>query len=336
MRDITLFGTVGPACGDAETLRALVREGMRAVRLNLSHAGIERCGPWLSAIARVREETGYPALLVDIEGGELRVGALAEPLTLRPGARVRLSAPECARVGEIPAPRELIRALLPGMRVRMDDGTLLLRAISGDSEGALLEVELGGVLHGRKSISAPEARFDLPAVTREDREQLRLAAQHGASMVMLPFVRRASDVLTLREALSRCGMPDAHIYAKLESPEGLDALGEWLPHCDHLVIARGDLGANMPLHELPVAQKRAARACRDIGKPFMVVTQLLHSMMRAPTPTRAEVSDIANAVWDGAGSLMLTGETAVGEYPVPAMRALRQTAEAALRYEETQ
>ncbi len=323
------YGTLGPSCQDAETLSALFREGMTGIRLNLSHVGLDRCAEWLDHLRQAAQEaTAHPQLLIDLQGPELRIGLLDEPVRLQEGGITQLGG------GGIPVPEILLRALSPGAELLLDDGMLLLRTERCTGEMAFCTILRGGVLRSRKSIAAPGLRLHPPTLTDSDYQNLKLAKQCGVTGVMLPFVRDAEDLLTLRQALSAVGAPEIQIFAKLENCTGLICLPELLPHADQIVIARGDLGNHMPLWELPAAQKDAAAACRRAGRPFMVVTQLLYSMHQAAVPTRAEVSDIFNAVLDGASALMLTGETAVGAYPVEAMRYLVKTAGQALAYLE--
>lgn len=320
------YGTLGPACCDESTLAKLFRAGMTGVRLNLSHGGLADCGQWLGALDSAAKQAGAaPRLLIDLQGPELRIGDL-EPVELVQGAPVRLGA------GGIPTPALLFPALLPGGTLLLDDGAILLRVVTPGPDYADCRVERAGILRPRKSIAAPGTALHPPTLTGSDLENLSLASKCGVTGVMLPFVREPEDLLCLRAALERAGAPRITILAKLENRAGVDMLPALLPHADEIVIARGDLGNDVPLWELPALQKRAAAICRTAGKPFMVVTQLLHSMHRSAVPTRAEVSDIFNAVLDGASSLMLTGETAVGAYPVEAMDYLRRTAEEALRY----
>ena len=208
----------------------------------------------------------------------------------------------------------------------MDDGKLLLQVTDTTPDALRCIVLRGGVLQSRKSAAAPGLTVEMPTLTEEDLQNLRIAADCGVTGVMLPFVRGKQDILTLRQALEDAGAAHIRIFAKIENLAGVQALPEFLPLVDEVVIARGDLGNAMPLWELPRCQKQLSAACRAAGVPFMVVTQMLDSMCTRAVPTRAEVSDIYNAVLDGASSLMLTGETAAGQYPVQAMDYLVRTA----------
>ena len=234
------------------------------------------------------------------------------------------------RSGGVPCPEALLRAVGPGQELLLDDGRLLVRVETADAAGLDCTVLRGGVLQSRKSVAAPGAEIRCPTLTAEDRENLRAARRCGVTGVMLPFVRGAEDLRTLRQALAEVGAPEIRVLAKIENLEGVRALPEFLHLADEIVIARGDLGNAMPLWELPACQKQLTQVCRSAGVPFMVVTQLLDSMQHSAVPTRAEVSDVYNAVLDGAASLMLTGETAAGQWPIQAMEYLVRTARTAL------
>ena len=214
----------------------------------------------------------------------------------------------------------------------VDDGKLLLRVTEQTESGAVAEVLRGGVLRGRKSLALPGADLDPPTMTASDVENIRVAASCGVTGVMQPFVRSRRDLETVRRALDENGGANIRLFAKIENQMGLERLPEFLETADEIVIARGDLGNAMPLWELPAAQKRIEAQCRKAGKPFMVVTQMLASMEQNPVPTRAEVSDIFNAVADGAAAVMVTGETAVGKWPVEVIRYLSNTVQAAERF----
>jgi len=238
----------------------------------------------------------------------------------------------------IPLPAAAAPFLKPGQQLLLDDGRLLLEVLPerdtagiGPKKSTPARVLRGGLLKSRKSAALPGCRIVLPALTAEDLANLSDAASCGVTAVMQPFVRSRHDLLEVRRALADAGVPHIRLMAKIESLEGADMLDELLPEADEIVIARGDLGNAVPLWELPRLQKQIAAACRAAGKPFMVVTQMLSSMEHAAVPTRAEVSDIYNAVLDGASSVMVTGETATGDYPVEVIRYLTRTAETAFR-----
>ncbi|WP_325199468.1 pyruvate kinase [Oscillibacter sp.] len=316
---VQIYGTLGPACSDTETLESLFQAGMTGVRLNLSHVGLDRAAEQIERLHAAARRCGVsPQLLIDLQGPELRVGALSAPLELTDGTSVRLGE-------DIPLPAAVLPHLLPGQEVLLDDGKLLLRVAEPLSGGALAQVERGGTLRSRKSAALPGVDVHLPAMTDSDRENLRLARDYGVTGVMQPFVRGREDLEAVRDTLDAAGGRDIRLFAKIENLEGVEKLSELIPAADEIVIARGDLGNAGPLWKLPALQKRIAAVCREAGRPFMVVTQMLASMERNPVPTRAEVSDIFNAVLDGASSVMVTGETAVGEHPVEVMEYLSST-----------
>ena len=323
---LQIYGTLGPSCSDTETLTRLFAAGMTGVRLNLSHVGLPGAVEQIEHLHAAARRCGVaPQLLIDMQGPELRTGVLPSPLTLETGSRVRL--------GEtVPLPAQVLPHLTPGQEVLLDDGKLLLRVLEPFPGGAVAQVERGGVLRSRKSAALPGADVRLPAMTGSDRENLRAARDYGVTGVMQPFVRGREDLEAVREALDAAGGQNIRLFAKIENLEGVEKLSELIPAADEIVIARGDLGNSGPLWKIPALQKRIAAACREAGRPFMVVTQMLASMEQNPVPTRAEVSDIFNAVLDGAASVMLTGETAVGKYPVEAMRYLVHTVREAEAY----
>ena len=327
---VQIYGTLGPACSDTGTLARLFEAGMTGVRLNLSHVGLPGAAEQIERLHDAARQCGVTAqLLIDMQGPELRVGVLPAPLELKDGAFVRLGR-------DIPLPPAVLPRLLPGQEVLLDDGKLLLRVAEALPDGALAQVERGGVLQSRKSAALPGVNIHLPAITDSDRENFRAAKDCTVTGVMQPFVRGREDLEAVREALDAAGGQGIRLFAKIENLEGVDKLAELLPAADEIVIARGDLGNSGPLWKLPALQKHIAAACREAGRPFMVVTQMLASMEQNPVPTRAEVSDIFNAVLDGAASVMVTGETAVGNYPVEAMRYLSNTVREAEAYLEGQ
>lgn len=322
MKKVTVYGTLGPSCQDPEILKQMFREGMDGIRLNLSHTTLPEAAGLIEVFHIAANACGVrPELLVDMQGPELRIGALREPMFLPAGEAIPMDA--------LPFPREVQAALeasAPGQEILLDDGKLLLRKTESAPGGAAkLLVIRGGKLESRKSVALPGCTIPSPAMTEQDRAQLRNAKAYGVTAVMQPFVRSREDLLEVRQAMEQAGCGELRLLAKVENRAGMERLPELIPCCDEIVIARGDLGNSMELWELPAAQKQIARACREAGRDFMVVTQMLDSMTHRPVPTRAEVCDVFNAVLDGASSVMVTGETAAGEYPALAIRYLVQT-----------
>ena len=320
---IRIYGTLGPACDDPMILEEMLNLGMTGLRLNLSHVSLREAAGELRQLREAEARCGKKAeLLIDMQGPELRIGKLPSPLLLRAGETVDLDA--------LPFPETVRAAIEPGQELLLDDGKLLLTALRGGKA----HVNRGGVLQSRKSVALPGKTIRLPALTEEDRRNIAVAKEAGVSALMQPFVRSREDLEAVRAALNEAGCSHIRLLAKVESREGMEQLPELLGACDEIVIARGDLGNAMPLWELPAAQKRIAAACRAAGRDFMVVTQMLASMEQNPVPTRAEVSDIFNAVLDGAASVMVTGETAAGKWPVETIRYLTETVRQAEVYKK--
>lgn len=302
------YATLGPACCEPSMLRALLRRGITGFRLNLSHTPLAARRDWIAALHDAERQTGLSAsLMIDLRGPEVRIGALPAPLPLAEGDTVTLGA-------DIPVEADVLDALRPGMTVLLDDGAMALTVV----DGGVCRVTRGGVLTGHKSLTLEGADLRRPALCEADLADLAQAAALGVDAVMQPFVRSADDLRAVRRAMAERGLAGAELFAKVENRTGLDSLPDWMDLCGVVTIARGDLGSSLPLEHLPAAQKHIAALCRSRRKPFLVVTQLLHSMLDHPTPTRAEVLDIYNAVLDGADCLMLTGETAQGRYPLEA------------------
>ena len=300
------YATLGPSCCDTAALSALLRRGVTGFRLNLSHTPLAARTDWIAALHEAERKTGLRAqLMIDLRGPEVRIGDMPAPLPLAEGAAVTLGA-------DIPVDGDVLDALRPGMTVLLDDGAMALTVV----DGGVCRVTRGGTLTGHKSLTLEGVDLRRPALCEADLADLSQAAALGVNAVMQPFVRSAGDLRVVRQTMAENGLADAELFAKVENQPGLDALPDWLALCDVVTIARGDLGSSLPLERLPAAQKHIAALCRSRGKPFLVVTQLLHSMIDHPSPTRAEVLDIYNAVLDGADCLMLTGETAQGRYPL--------------------
>lgn len=322
------YGSLGPACADGETLKRLFDEGMTGARLNLSHTTLEDSAGLLETFWRAAEASGVRArLIIDLQGPEVRVGKLAAPVRLEEGAEAVLG------TGGIGVPQAVVDTAEPGDAISLDDSALALTVTAKRADALICRVERGGVLHSRKSLAIPGRTVVLPVLTAEDGQNLDHAAEYGVTDVLQSFVSSRDDVDALRGALDTRRLA-VRIMAKIERPEGVRNLDGIMEAADEICIARGDLGNAMPLWELPRLQKLIARRSREAGKPFCVVTQLLWSMQERAVPTRAEVSDIYNAVVDGASSLMLTNETAAGKYPCEAMRYLVRTAQTALSREE--
>ena len=320
---IELFGTLGPSCSDSETLQTMFENGMSGMRLNLSHTGLAESSELIHRFQNAAEAAGVtPELLIDLQGPELRVNRLSNPLELPEGSTLPLS--------QLPVPDVVMNALEDGDELLLDDGKILLKL-----NGSTLTVLRGGTLQSRKSVKIKDKSVPMPALTETDRLNLSLAVSYGVSAVMQPFVRSAQDIETVRAALKENNAGQIRIFSKIENREGLSRIYEIIQSSDMIVIARGDLGNDIPLPELPGVQKDIAAKCRAAKVPFLVVTQMLTSMINNPVPTRAEVSDIFNAVTDGASAVMVTNETAVGSYPAEVIRIMKETTDAAEHWLQT-
>lgn len=320
------YGTLGGSCQSRAVLDRLFQAGMTGARLNLSHTTLSACAPLLNEIFHpaARAAGVTPHLIIDLQGPELRVGTLPAPVLLEEGGQAVLGE------GGIPVPAAVVKAAQVGHSISLDDSALLLEVEAAEPARLLCRVRRGGLLRSRKSLAILGVEVDSPALTQADLDNLDVAASFGVTHILQPFVRGKEDVLALRRALEDRGLSQVQIMAKIENRRGLAHLDEILSAADQICIARGDLGNAIPLWELPGIQKDIARRCRAAKVPFCLVTQLLWSMEQRPVPTRAEVCDIYNGVLDGAASLMLTGETAAGKYPVQAMEYLVKTARRAM------
>ncbi|MDY3052464.1 MAG: pyruvate kinase [Ndongobacter sp.] len=321
------YATLGPSCMDEETLLALMDFGMTGLRYNLAHGSLRAIQPVLQSFQKkLRQERRSLRFLIDLEGAKLRIGRLDKERLLREGEYL-----DFGENTEIPVPEELISCVAVGDRINLDDNKLLAEVVSKASGGFCAHVLRGGALSSRKTIKIEGKEVPLSILTESDRENLSLLRECGIGEIMVPFCERVEDLEEIRRSLDEADAPRVRLFAKIETPEGVARAEELADHCDVLVIARGDLGNAFPLCEVPRLQKKLAEICRAKKRPFLVVTQLLDSMIDRPVPTRAEVSDIYNAVLDGCSYLMLTGETAVGAHPGEAMRWLVQTGRTAQR-----
>ena len=335
MRRTKIVCTIGPASSSPSRMRELMRAGMDVARVNFSHGDHQTHRLSIAALRQVAEEEGRPvAVMADLQGPKLRVGEIAgDGLDLHDGDDVALVlAPTAARPEEIPVPHaSLLTALQPGHPVLLDDGNIELVVTQPGATRVLCHVVDGGNLTSRKGINVPQTRIDLPALTEKDHQDALFGASQGVDLIAMSFVRRAEDVRDLRRLLQQHGS-DAPIVAKIEKAQALDQFAEILEASDAIMVARGDLGVETPAEDVPFHQKRIIRACNQAGKPVITATQMLQSMIYEPRPTRAEASDVANAILDGTDAVMLSGETAVGAHPVVAAKTMAKICASADAY----
>jgi pyruvate kinase len=319
-RRTKILATIGPASGSPEMLAALVAAGMDGARLNFSHGTHEQHRAWASLIREAAGNAGRPlAIVADLQGPKLRIGELPAPRMLNRGEEVVVTPEEAARDGELPVtPAVIGEVLSPGNDVLIDDGHVRLRVEKVESGRAQCSVVVGGLISSHKGVNLPGVPLPIPSLTKKDVGDLELALSLGVDYVALSFVRSAADVRDLTKLIEEAGS-HAEVIAKIEKAEAVAVLDEILEETDAIMVARGDLGVEIGPTSVPLLQKRIILRSLEAGKPVITATQMLESMIQQPEPTRAEASDVANAVLDGSSSLMLSGETAVGEYPVEAV-----------------
>ena len=341
-----IIATLGPACIDPKIIARLIEEGARVFRINFSHGSFEGFEQSLNAIRQASQTTGIPVgVLGDISGPKIRVGQVREGgIALRTGARVQfqrqaITAGADTTNGHDPVFSSnypsFIDDVQPGDRLFINDGAIRMLVTekpgAGDDQRLICNVTVGGLVTSAKGINLPDTNVSAPALTEHDQRCVDWAIEHGIDFLAISFVRKAQDVRLLKELLSKASNGPAQtipVIAKIEKPQALDDLNAIVQEADALMVARGDLGVEMDLTMVPSIQKRIIRLAHDYGKPVIVATQMLQSMIESPVPTRAEASDVANAIYDGADAVMLSGETAVGQYPVQAVRVMGMIAKA--------
>lgn len=323
-----IVATIGPASARPETIRRMLDAGMTVARINFSHGDHEGHTETINMLRRVAEEEGkILAILADLQGPKLRLGHVrAGGMQLSLGDEVVLTPhPGQPAMIQLPHPG-LIEALEPGRRLVIGDGEVEFTVAEKQNDTLRCIVTVAGLLGSRKGISAPGTDVAISSMTTKDRTDLDLISELELDYVALSFVRSAEDVLELRSLLEAKGC-DIPIIAKIEKSEAIQHLEEIRDAADGMMVARGDLGIDMPAQEVPLLQKRIIRACNDVGKPVITATQMLQSMVDHPRPTRAEASDVANAILDGTDAVMLSNETATGSYPVESVLMMKQIAE---------
>lgn len=321
--------TIGPATESKEKLTELVKAGMNVVRLNFSHGNFEEHQVRVDNIREVMKETGKTvAILQDLGGPKIRIGTFKDgSINLVSGQTFTLTADEFEGTAEKVHVNysELPKEVKPGAFIMLKDGAMKLEVVETKGPDIITKVIAGGKLSGKKGVNVPGANLSIKSLTEKDREDVKFGIKNGVDFVALSFVRRASDIVELREILKSAGSK-AQIIAKIETPEALDDIDNIIKETDGVMIARGDLAIEIPAEEVPLAQKLLIRKCNEVGKPVITATQMLESMIKNPVPTRAEVSDIANAIIDGTDAIMLSEETTLGEYPVAAVEVMSRVA----------
>ncbi len=329
-----IVATIGPASLQPGTLRAMIRAGMNVARINFSHGDHRTHGETIDHIRRIAdEEETTVAILCDIQGPKIRIGDLRpEPMDLAIGDTITLTLDDVVGgngLVSLPHP-EFLRDIEAGVTLLLDDGNLQFQVTEADGRNLVCRVVIGGALKSRKGVSAPNARLTLSAITEKDRADIEYALAKNCDYIAMSFVRSADDIRELQQLMSRLGR-DAAVIAKIEMGEALENIEAIVSVCDGIMVARGDLGIETPAEEVPFHQKRIINLCNDAAKPVITATQMLESMTENPRPTRAEASDVYNAILDGTDAIMLSAESASGKYPVRAVEVMSQIASIAER-----
>ncbi len=326
-RRTKIVATIGPASATPERIAALIEAGMDGARLNLSHGTQEDHARTAELVRNAEKDAGRSiSLIADLQGPKLRVGDLSEDVVLEDGDSIVIAGEDVAQADDIPvAPAVLGSVLRAGNDVLIDDGHVRLRVETVDRGRAKCAVVVGGTVCAHKGVNLPGIPLPIPSLTRKDLDDLEFALSTGVDYVALSFVRSASDVKALSTLIEARGA-HAWVIAKIEKAEAVAALDEILAEAHGVMVARGDLGVEIGAAEVPLLQKRIIHHALERGKPVITATQMLESMINSPEPTRAEASDIANAILDGTSAIMLSGETAVGKYPIQAVRVMDRIA----------
>jgi pyruvate kinase len=328
-RRTKIVATLGPATANKEMLTALVHAGMDGARLNFSHGTHDQHAEWARLVRELQEDVGRPlALIADLQGPKLRIGDLEAPVGLSRGEDVIVAGGMESTDGCLPvSPAVIGEVLRPGHEILIDDGHVRLLVREVAQGRATCTVVVGGEVTSHKGVNLPGVPVPIPSLTRKDTEDLEFALGLGVDFVALSFVRSAADVRDLRALIAQADS-HAHVIAKIEKAEAVDALDDILQEAEAVMVARGDLGVEIGPASVPLLQKRIISRALERGKPVITATQMLETMIRNPEPTRAEASDVANAVLDGTSAIMLSAETALGEYPIEAVGYMDRIARA--------
>lgn len=340
MKKTKIVCTIGPASEKKEIFMELVKNGLNVARMNFSHGDHAEHLARFDLVKEVREELNTPvSILLDTKGPEIRTGKFSVPVVdLVEGQEFTLTTDDYlgdqnkCQISYEGLPKDV----KPGNMILIDDGLVGLEVIEVKGNDIITKVLNGGPVKNHKGVNVPGVSINLPAITPKDESDIKFGIENGIDFIAASFIRKAADVLEIRKILEDNNAHDVHIISKIENQEGLDNLDEILEVSDGLMVARGDLGVEIPTEQVPLAQKLMIKRCNEVGKPVITATQMLDSMIRNPRPTRAETTDVANAIFDGTDAIMLSGETAAGKYPVEAvktMATIAQAAEGSLDYE---
>ena len=328
LRKTNIIGTIGPASESEEMFTKLVEAGLNVARINFSHGGYEENAEKIATIKRVREKLNKPvALLLDTKGPEIRTGKLEsgdEKVTIEEGQEFTFIHDDIIgnNTKTTVTYKDLYKDVKPGAKILVDDGAIEFEVVSVEGKDIKCKALNTAKLGSRKTMNVPGLKLNLPALAQKDIEDITNGVKAGFDFIAASFVRRASDVQAIRELLNKNGGEHVKIISKIESQEGIDNFEEILELSDGIMVARGDMGVEIPMEQVPIVQKHFIKRCNQVGKPVVTATQMLESMTSSPRPTRAEVSDVANAVYDVTSCIMLSGECAMGKYPVECVETM--------------
>ena len=332
MRKTKIVCTIGPATKEVETLKKLILAGMNVARINFSHGNYEDQKVYIENVKKAREELNVPvALLLDTQGPEIRTGVLEQmPVKLKANDIFTLVNEDIIGNNEKVSVtyKDLYKDIEIGTQILIDDGKIELEVIEIKDKDVVCKVTNGGMLGNRKSINLPGTHVNLPSLKEKDIQDLKDGCMADFDFVAASFVRSAEDVKSIRKVLDENGGKNIQIISKIENQEGIDNLDEIIELSDGIMVARGDLGVEIPYYEVPIMQKKFIQKCNNAGKMVITATQMLDSMTENPNPTRAEISDVANAIFDVTGAIMLSGESAMGKYPVKCVETMNEIATA--------
>ena len=328
-----IVATLGPACSTREVLKNMIDAGVNVFRINFSHADYDDVKSKIDLIRSLNDEFGYTtAILGDLQGPKLRVGIMKEDVIVNPGDLITFQTAE-----DVPGTAERVymnykefpRDVNPGEKILLDDGKLMFEAVETNrTTEVVCRVVQGGPLKSKKGVNLPNTKVSLPALTKKDIKDALFAIEQKVDWIALSFVRTAEDLIELQELIAKNSDHKIPIIAKIEKPEGVENIDKIVAYCDGLMVARGDLGVEVPAHEVPLIQKKLVNRAKTARIPVIIATQMMETMITSLTPTRAEVNDVANSVMDGADAVMLSGETSVGNYPVQVIQKMTQIIEA--------
>ena len=328
-----IVATLGPACSTKEIIKKMMEAGVDVFRINFSHADYTDVSERIQIIRELNNECGFnTAILADLQGPKLRVGVMKEDVVVKEGDLVTFQTAE-----DVPGTPDNVymtykafpQDVNPGERILLDDGKLIFEAVSTDKKAKVIcKVIQGGPLKSKKGVNLPNTKVSLPALTEKDIRDALFAIESKVDWIALSFVRTPEDLKDLKELIDKNSEHKIPIIAKIEKPEAIENLDKLVAHCDGFMVARGDLGVEMPAHEVPLIQKKLINRAKLARIPVIVATQMMETMITSLTPTRAEVNDVANSVMDGADAVMLSGETSVGNYPIQVIEKMTQIIEA--------